>query len=165
MILEVQFLSVEYMKILATRFRHAIEAACANGEFSDDFSFGHFPRACCGDASDLLAQYLLDNGIATYYVCGEHYDDDSESNGQSHAWLKTADDTIIDITGDQFKYDPTYLNYNESVYVGMIDEFHELFSVEDRDVHENHGLQALGDMCLPRLMKLYRIILRYCDEK
>ncbi|AQR94643.1 hypothetical protein CLSAP_19560 [Clostridium saccharoperbutylacetonicum] len=29
-----------------------------------------FPRGCCGDASNLLAKFLRDNGIECEYVCG-----------------------------------------------------------------------------------------------
>ena len=44
---------------------------------------------------------------------------------------------IIDITGDQFSGKSTFLNYDKSVYVGEGDDFHRLFEVEDRDVHEH----------------------------
>jgi hypothetical protein len=51
----------------------AIEKVKEAGEFETDFSFSKFPSACCGDASDLLAQYLLENGIKSTYVCGNRY--------------------------------------------------------------------------------------------
>lgn len=149
------------IKLLATRFRSAIDKALSEGKFDKDSSFHNFPHACCGDTSDLLAQYLLDNGTKTYYVCGNYYFDDGTMSAQSHAWLWAADKTIIDITGDQFKHDSTFLNYSIPVYVGYEDEFHKLFEVEDRDVHENMGLSALGGMCLPRLSFLYQIIGKY----
>jgi len=149
------------IKYLATRFRVAIDKALAMGEFDKDFSFNRFPHGCCGDASYLLAQYLLDNSIKTNYVCGNYYYNDPTRNAQSHAWLWTDDKTIIDITGDQFKSDSTFLKYCVSVYVGPEDEFHRLFEVNDRDVHENMGLEALGSICQPRLSRLYRKIVRY----
>ena len=149
------------IKLLATHFRSAIDKALSEGEFDKDPSFYNFPRGCCGDTSDLLAQYLLDNRIKTYYVCGNYYFDDVTMNAQSHAWLRATDKTIIDITGDQFKHDSTFLNYDIPVFVGSEDKFHKLFEVEDRDVHENMGLSALGSMCLPRLSFLYQIIGKY----
>lgn len=154
-------MEISKIKLLATHFRSAIDTALSEGKFDKDFSFYNFPRACCGDASELLAQYLLSNGIKTYYVCGNYYFDDITMNSQSHAWLWTADRTIIDITGDQFKHDSTFLNYDIPVYVGPKDEFHKLFKVENRDVYENMGLSALNDMCLPRLSFLYQIIGMY----
>ena len=51
--------------------------------------------------------------------------------------------------------------YDKSVYVGEGDDFHRLFEVEDRDVHEHRGLSALGGFCGPRLWDLYRKILKY----
>lgn len=145
---------------LATKFRTAIDLALESGEFDSDSTFCRFPRACCGDTSDLLAQYLLRNGFKVDYVCGMYWGEPNE-NGQSHAWLMVDDYIIIDITGDQFKEKATFLNYDKSVYVGEMDAFHNLFVVEDRDVHEHHGLDSLGSFCLPRLWNLYRKILKY----
>ena len=154
-------LGLKNIKYLVTRYRSAIDKAMSMGEFDNDFSFNHFPCGCCGDASDLLAQYLLDNGIKTYYVCGNYYSDDPTNGTQSHAWLLTLNKTIIDITGDQFRDSSTFLNYDKSVYIGPEDEFHRLFEVEGRDVHENMGLEALGDICFPRLSRLYVKIGQY----
>lgn len=148
------------IKQLVNQFRDAIDVARDAGDFDKDSSFYKFPRGCCGDTSDLLAQFLLKNGIGTYYVCGM-YRDGSFENHQSHAWLLTHNDTIIDITGDQFKDNPDFLNYDKSVYVGVEDDFHRLFEVEDRDINENFGLDALSSICQPRLNELYRKIIKY----
>ena len=148
------------IKQIAIRFREAIDSALEAGEFDNDSIYHRFPCACCGDTSDLLAQYLLDKGIKTDYVCGTYWDREDE-NGQSHAWLTVGKHIIIDITGDQFSGRPTFFNYDKSVYVSEEDDFHRLFEVEDRDVHEHHGLSALGNFCTPRLWYLYRKILKY----
>jgi len=120
---------MDNIKQLALQFRKAIELALENGEFDGDKMYRRFPHACCGDTSDLLAQFLLDKGIKTDYVCGTYWGDSAE-NGQSHAWLIVDNHIIIDITGDQFKGVATFLNYNKSVYVGEMDQFHRLFHVE-----------------------------------
>ena len=145
---------------LAIKFRRAIDLALDAGEFDSDSIYCRFPRACCGDTSDLLAQYLLDNGIKTDYVCGIYYGKNYE-NQQTHAWLMLDKHIIIDITGDQFSDRSTFLNYSKSVYVGEKDEFHRLFEVEDRNVREHCGLNELGDFCKLRLWELYRKILKY----
>ena len=149
------------IKYIVTQYRSAIDKALTMGELDNDFSFSLFPHGCCGDAIDLLAQYLLDKGIKTYYVCGNYYYDDPTKGAQSHAWLQTEDKTIIDITGDQFKDNSAFLNYDVSVYVGPEDEFHRLFKVEDRDVHQNMGLDALSSICRLRLSELYWKIEKY----
>lgn len=145
---------------LVIKFREALDLARDSGEFDNDISFNGFPHGCCGDASDLLAQYLLEHGIRTNYVCGTYYDNSPE-NSQSHAWLLTDNQIIIDITGNQFRDNPVFLNYDKLVYVGLEDEFHRLFEVEDRDIHENNGLDFWGDACQPRLNDLYRRITKY----
>lgn len=68
---------------------------------------------------------------------------------------------IIDITGDQFKDDSTFLNYDIPVYIGEEDDFHKLFDEEDRDIHIHYGIGALGGMCQYRLWDLYERIIKY----
>jgi hypothetical protein len=60
------------LKQKVTKFRQAIEAAKENGEFIRDIVFRDFPSGCCGDASDLLAEYLLHDDIKTKYICGSY---------------------------------------------------------------------------------------------
>lgn len=152
---------MEDVKILVKQFRDAIDKAKKAGEFEKDSIFSRFPRGCCGDASDLLAEFLLRKGIRTDYVCGTYYYYDEEHNSQSHAWLFSKDNVIIDITGDQFKDDSTFLNYDIPVYIGEEDDFHKLFDEEDRDIHIHYGIGALGGMCQYRLWDLYERIIKY----
>lgn len=146
----------------AFEFRMAIERAKAEGEFDSDLTFFQFPLACCGDASDLLAQYLLENGIKSTCVCGNRYFDNPETGTQSHAWL-LVNGLIIDITGDQFNNQSSYYNYNKRVYVGKGDAFHKLFEVENRHTYDFEGIENLGYVCQSRLFDLYRKIKRYCE--
>lgn len=145
---------------LTNQFREAIDVVKDSGDFDKDFSFYKFLLGCCGDASILLVQFLFKNGIKTYCVCST-YRDSSFKNSHFHAWLLADNQTIIDITGDQFKNNPLFLNYDKPIYVGVADNFHRLFEVEDRNVHENLGLDTLDCMCQSRLKKLYRKIIKY----
>lgn len=145
---------------LATQFRNAIERAKAEGEFDSDSIFSRFPRGCCGDATDLLGEFLLEYGIESYYVCGSRYFEDIEEGPQSHAWLDV-DGLIVDITGDQFSDRFSYYNYDKKVYVGTGDDFHDLFEVEERDVHIFPGLKGYSGSCMPRVFELYRKIKKY----
>ena len=140
---------------LAEQFRNAIDIAYENGDFEFDICFRDFPRGCCGDTCDLLGEFLLRHGVKTCYICG------CFENGQTHAWLLTDDDIIVDITGDQFKDNFVFLNYNISVYVGKKDKFHDLFEVAPRDVRENVGINVSDGMCASRLRDLYRKIIKY----
>lgn len=147
------------IKQLAIQFRSAIEDAMNDGQFDDDFSFYKFPKGCCGDTCELLAQYLLDHHIKTDYVCG-HYGSSFETMG-THAWLQTDNNIIIDITGDQFRSIPELMNNNIPVYVDYKSKFYNLFDVEKRDIHPTNGIDSLGPFCQPRLKKLYSTILMY----
>lgn len=146
---------MEYIKLLAEKFRTAIEDAKENGEKDTLDFFQRFPLGCCGDASDLLAQYLSDNGIKTFQVRGDYYDPEP----QSHAWLSTEDNIVIDITGDQFKYSKIYKHFDIPVYVGCESDFHKMF--EDRDYYCNTEINNIGGIAQYRLRILYDIILKY----
>ena len=145
---------------LAKQFRSAIEIARDSGDFDNDFSFNRFPRGCCGDTSDLLAEFLLKYGIRTEYVCGT-YRDGTFENMQSHAWLLIDKHIIVDITGDQFRNNSDFLNYDKPVYIGVMDEFHRLFDVEKSDIHRFISIYELDGPALPRLDKLYKKIIQY----
>ena len=143
----------------ASIFRYGIESALKEGCFSEDISFSHFPSGCCGDAADLLGQYLLDYGIQTKRVCGIHgYGD--ERNPQTHAWLQYGN-IVIDITGDQFFNRSEFHFYNNPVYVGPMDQMHSTFSVYVGNVRDIVDLSSLGANVAPRLLRLYRTIVSH----
>ena len=137
---------------MVAQFRAAIEDAQSVGEFDSDY-FGRFPRGCCGDTSDMLAQYLVEHGIKTKYIVGTYWDDET-GDSQSHAWLLLNEETIIDITGDQFQYNPVFLNFNKQVYIGPMDAFHRLFEVEPWGIRDLDRLDA-------RQKNLYRKIIKH----
>lgn len=147
--------------ILASKFRNAINSAISAGEFNDNFPFNHFPLGCCGEASDLLSHFLLENDVITHDVFG-NYIYDSNKSFQHHAWLITDDDNIIiDITGDQFKDNPFFLKYDKKVYVGLEDDFHKLFEIESKNINENSA-STKSSVSLPsELRELYNIIIKY----
>ena len=170
----VQSSSREYEKEIyriAEEFRNAIEDAQHDGGFDNDITMKNFPRGCCGDAADLLGEYLLHNGIGNlYYVCGTYYpdtgDDEKDFLGkQSHAWISIdnpikTNSLIVDITGDQFKCTPEFGCYNLKVYVGGTDSFHSLFSVMKTDIYKYTGIKNYG-IARERLSKLYSEIIKW----
>ena len=48
--------------------------------------------------------------------------------------------SFIDITGDQFRFNPLFNMYNNPVYVGEIDSFHKMFEYESPscDINEDY---------------------------
>jgi hypothetical protein len=79
---------------LAQRFRRAIERA-KKSQPHIYITLSNFPHGACGDASLLLAKFLVNNGQAGFdYVLGRRQE-------RSHAWLRRSR-LIVDITADQF---------------------------------------------------------------
>lgn len=142
---------------LIYNFRCAIEAAKANNEPGE--LFRKFPTGQCGHTSDILAQYLIDNGISSImYVCGTYYGDDWDDR-YSHAWL-VVEGAVIDITGDQFKNHKKPLSFDLPVYIGPMSDFHRLFEVDPGGMCEHHGLKHQWSN-YHELRDWYETILRY----
>ncbi len=150
------------LEYLVIKFRNAIDKAKEKGEFYKFPLICYFPKGCCDMVSDLLAQFLLDNNIKTYSIHGTFWGDSLEDT-QPHTWLVTDNDIIIDITGDQFYLHPAPLNYNEPIYVGRTDYFHDQFDFEDNDICENIGLLAYvnNDKWNEIMISVYETILKY----
>ena len=138
---------------LVSSFRNAIDAACENDEFYKDIRFRRFPSGCCDDSCDLLGKYLEENGYHTQQAMGT-YRDGAFEDITGHAWLLYNNSTIIDITGDQFKRNSLFFNFDKPVYIGENNAFHRMFDVDrickNCDVTTN-----------TRLLALYQIIERY----
>lgn len=149
---------VLHMHELICRIRLAIEEAHENGEFNSIVWFRDFPRGCCGIASDLVGHYLLEYGIESEYVCGNYAKGDWD-NCQSHACVRLKDGTIIDITGDQFRFNKVFLNYDKPVYVGPMDEFHMLF--EEDFVHRSARIEDFDGVGADSLAQIYMILEKY----
>lgn len=117
----------ELVRFLANEFRKAIERALEADKLHGTV-IASFPIACCGYTSDLLQRYLAEKDIATRYVSGT-YRDYSTNDLQSHAWLELSDGTVIDITGDQFRFKSYPLQNDCPVYCDKPNEFYNRFEL------------------------------------
>ena len=145
---------------LVYNFRDAIETAIENGE-SGTF-FRKFPTGQCGHTSDMLAQYLIDNGFESIvYVNGTYYGDEWDDRW-SHTWL-VVNDQIIDITGDQFKYHQEPLKNNVPVYIGLENKFYDLFEIHQSGKHKHFGLDCRWSNYY-ELEQCYEIIKKYLND-
>lgn len=146
---------------LVTKFRKAVECAQNEGAFNGDQILSRFPKGCCGIISSLLAKYLLENGINSYEVSGTFRNENPEET-QSHAWLVLEDNTVVDITGDQFKNNPLFLYFSEKVYVGPMNEFYELFEDIEKFLYED-STEGTNKINIQN-KKNYEIILGYIQN-
>lgn len=128
----------EYIHNLIIKFRIAIEKTCDAGLLKRDIVFQSFPRGCCGDTSELLAEYLRVKGVKTIYVCGDY-------QGQSHAWLVLKDNRVkepqkqfIEIPQNIIKI---YNSYSADSYTDPIDTTR----YEERDLLNGLIIDITGD--------------------
>ena len=105
---------------VATQFRQMIESADTS-KLTEDFE--NFPAGSCGDASILLAQYLIDAGYDTpTYVSAELV---RPPDLLSHAWIEL-DGVILDVTADGFEPDaPPVIVAENSTWHGRFNRFDE----------------------------------------
>ena len=130
------------VKELARLIRVTIEKMDIE-EFPNSSYFKDFPRGCCGDASNLLAKYLKENGFKTEYVCGMR-------GKQSHAWLEYMD-LIIDITADQFP------EIKDKVIVTKDRTWYSQFDSQSRHEGDFDGLESYNKR---RLTSIYNNIIK-----
>ena len=113
---------LEKIRSMATMFRKAIERAKYERKLVGFMT--RFPDQTCSYTSDLLQRYLLENGIFTLYVSGDYR---IGGKVDSHAWLETKDEIIIDITGDQYNNRNDEFFNDCPVYVGGKTKLYSLF--------------------------------------
>jgi hypothetical protein len=126
---------IERIHAFASRFRSAIEA-CDRTCLGEGMRA--FPRGACGDTTDLLGTYLLENGCGTFdYVLGYRPREPDDESGirASHAWLQRGE-LVVDITADQFP------EIDSPVIVAEPSEWHQSF--EDQEVRHNADFRIHG---------------------
>ena len=134
---------------IAVTFRAAILEAKYNRKFDSRDRMSNFPGGCCDDSCDLLAYHLYtEYDIHTKQGNGI-YRDNNPNNTTNHAWLVMNEDTIIDITVDQFDF---LSKYAEGVYAGKENSFYK--HLEGNRIHENYDI-----MQNVRLWNDYQIIM------
>ena len=157
-------MSIDGITYWASRFRAGAEKAHRQRLFRSQ-PFNDFPNACCGDAPELLAQYLKENyDINSKYQCvyGVYRYDDFD-NIFGHSWLVVNDCIIVDITSDQRQFmNARIFPQNACVpcFVGKHSDFHSLFEMEPSQCRDFCGIETMGDFTFARLKTLYDIILQ-----
>lgn len=95
---------------LASEFRHALDIVVAKGDYGRLSLFAHFPNGCCTYTSDLLAEYLMENGIERDRI--QVLNSSASKGYDTHCWLMIDNMYYLDITGDQFSNKPYYKRYS-----------------------------------------------------
>lgn len=85
------------------------------------------------------------------------YDNDKFHAKAYITWLVMDNNTIVDITGDQFA---VLVGFNEEVYVGKKNSFYKRLERERKQISENYNIVQDA-----RLWNDYKIIMSYVSEK
>lgn len=93
----------------ATEFRNALDIVVSKGSFGRLRIFRGFPNGCCGYSSDLLAEYLIKNGIERDRI--QRISSESLKQQYTHVWLMIDEALFVDITADQFNGKPYWRRY------------------------------------------------------
>lgn len=128
------------IKKLAIKYRNAIESARDDGSFTLSNSFNHFPCGCCGNASSLLAEYLLTNGIETIWYSATRDDDD-----WSHAWLIVKDNRIKEPTPNTFYWPENIRNTIKKYGINHPEQGVDLTNYRYEDLEEGLIIDITGD--------------------
>ncbi len=145
----------------ASQFRLAIESTKERIEI-EQVSFKNFPKGSCGVTSILLGIYLHELGYGPLYCVrgrGIIINDSHKRKGytgfQTHSWLEK-DNTIIDITADQFS------DIKSSVIVIKDKKWHySRFPDPIKDPVSLNSMCLKNDKDYYELLLAYRIIVRY----
>ncbi len=162
-------MNIRTIRRLSSCFRRGIETAYKKGLFREQ-PFSDFPNACCGDAPELLAQYLMDNDLSKSIKCKcvyGVYRYDNFENIFGHSWLIVDDYCIVDITADQRQFKNKRMFPQDDIqpcYVGVDSTFHSMFEIEPIQCRDFYGLQYLSEHSYNRMKALYDIIVSCIDN-
>lgn len=153
-------MKINEIRELACVFRLAVDNACNHNVFKE-YPFNRFPNECCDDICDIFGQILLENDVS---VCKVHgiFRYDNWEHKYPHVWLQLEDETIIDLTGDQYSDNPIMLNYNIPCFIGKPTELHKLFVNDDLQIYPFYGIDNYYDeKTRRRLWSIYDTIRNY----
>ena len=160
-------MTIKDIEYWASRFRRGIEIAHEENLFRTQ-PFNRFPNACCNDAPDLLAEYLLAHDLSHTMKCRcvyGYYDYDDFDYKFTHNWLEINGSIIVDIAADQQQFHNRRIfpqNAFRPCFVETESEFHSLFKVNSR--RDIHSLYYLGEFSYSRLKPIYDTIVECIEE-
>ena len=156
-------MDIETICQLSEKFRNAIEAAVHSGTYFRLCTlFCSFPRGCCGYTSDLLAEYLVSNGLSLQRV--KRANCTKIRGGFTHTWLMIDDSYYLDITADLFNEKApfkTYMPISKCYCVKRDTGIYELFDKSDICFNQEAGIIYYPVNISENLSELYDIVIRY----
>lgn len=146
----------DYIVLLASEFRYALEMVASKGEYGRLSLFAGFPNGCCTYTSDLLAEYLMKNGIQRDRI--QVLNSRASKGCDSHCWLMIDEMYYLDITGDQFNSNPLYKKYSpisDCCFVQKGTCYFERFINKNLSCSRNVGIGTYGGDISDKLQVVY----------
>lgn len=100
-------MNIKDIETLALEFREALDVVVSKKQYGRLSMFSAFPKECCRYTSDLLAEYLINNGVKRERLCMA--ESETIKYQYTHCWLIIDRKYCLDITADQFN-DKRYFN-------------------------------------------------------
>jgi hypothetical protein len=148
---------------LAHKFRNALEIMQKEHLYGRSQLFQSFPKGCCTYASDLLAEYLQDNGVPVKFIESR----EMSKAHFSHCWIILEDSTIVDITADQFNRNIYFRDFGPIPKCIVESSEYPLYSLFDRKIDKsvNYGIKSYSNECIQQQLRdIYNIVIRIIDE-
>lgn len=151
---------------LASEFRHALEIVVTKREYGRLSLFAHFPNGCCTYTSDLLAEYLMENGIQRERI--QILNSNASKGHDTHCWLMIDNMYYLDITGDQFSNKPYYKKYSpisDCCFVPKDTCFFERFANKNLNFSCNVGINTYSKDVTEKLQFVYDATVARVNKK
>lgn len=156
-----------FLKEIAYEFRKALEIVVEKGLYGRLTVFRSFPRGCCRYASDLLAEYLMNNGIENKRI--QMVEGELNECGYTHCWLVVDNAVYVDITADQFEDKPYFQEYEPipSCYVVSCEgrSIHELFDNDKEKYLYKVGIDSYNEDISMKLHMVYDAVIQQIENK
>ena len=155
----------DYIIQLASKFRRALEMVATKREYGRLSLFASFPKGCCTYTSDLLAEYLIENGIQRDRI--QVLNGRASKGFDTHCWLMIDDMYYLDITGDQFSNKPNYKKYSpihDCCFVPRDTYFFERFANENLNYSNNVGINTYSGDTSYKLQVVYNATVARINE-
>lgn len=155
----------EYIIQLASEFRRALKIVASKREYGRLSIFSVFPNGCCTYASDLLAEFLMKNGIERARI--KVLNSESSRGHYTHCWLMLDDMYYLDITGDQFSNKAYFKKYSpipDCCFVRRDTYFFERFANKNLTCSHNVGINTYSGDTSCKLQVVYNAIVARINE-
>lgn len=153
-------MNINEIELLAFEFRIALDAVVNQKQYGRLSIFSTFPKECCRYTSDLLAEYLINNGVKRERLCMA--ESQTIKYKYTHCWLIIDRKYCLDITADQFN-DKLYFNGYKPIPSCCVKlngtYLYELFDDEKTTYMYNVGIDTYGGDIPYKLDVVYNAVI------